>query len=338
MHKTAYKHVIYACGLLLSLVSAQVFARPCKGGQGFQVRVAVGEFGSTDTFATAYGGWNIGGGLAAQLITELVNTNQVIVVERAILSKIMMEQELGQSDLLAPFTTVQSGGLLGVDYLIVGEVTEFEDRQSGAGIAGSVLKGIAGKGSTQLSAAHVAIDMRIVDTRTGEIIESHRAEGRAWERSFGAKFDYAFIEFGGDLFYKTPLGKATRRTIVNALDFVLSAIHEEVKDFNFLGRIIDIDQNNVYVDAGQRAKLQPGDRLAISSITRLLTDPDTNAYLGMEEVALGDAVVERVETKYARARLVSNRPVQIGSIVRYADERSRTVGTPHSIGAYGLLE
>src|SRR3990167_7827111 len=109
--------------------------------QGPKARVAVSQFGTTDRFASVYGGWNIGGGLAAQLVTALIDTGRVVVVERAILSKVLIEQELGQNRLSSSFTQTPSGQLLGVDYLIVGEVTEFEEQQMGGGAALSVMKG-----------------------------------------------------------------------------------------------------------------------------------------------------------------------------------------------------
>ncbi|MBI2091884.1 MAG: hypothetical protein HYT75_02665 [Deltaproteobacteria bacterium] len=200
-----------------------------------KMRVAVSKFGATDRFAQAYGGWDIGGGLAAQLVTELIKTGRVTVVERAILSKVLMEQELSEANLVAPITRAPSGQLLGVDYLIVGEVTEFEERQMGAGMAAGFL-GI--KTSGDINAAHVGIDMRLVDTRTGEILYSHRAQGKAWEKAFGAKINYKIIDFGGDAFHKTPLGVATRKAIGNAVQFILNVIDKQVENFSWLGLVI----------------------------------------------------------------------------------------------------
>ncbi|MBI1908556.1 MAG: hypothetical protein HYS22_00065 [Deltaproteobacteria bacterium] len=303
---------------------------------GPKSRVAVSEFGATDRFAAAYGGWNIGGGLAAQLVTSLIDSGQVLVVERAILSKVLIEQELGQNRLSSPMTQTPAGQLLGVDYLIVGQVTEFEERQMGGGAALSIMKSFGPRISGDAVAAHVGIDLRVVDTRTGEILHSHRAQGRAWEKAVGTKIDYKFIEFGGEFFHKTPLGKATRRAIDDALDFILKIIGKRTEEFQWLARVIDGDGNNVYLDAGRTANIEPGDRFVVSAVQKVLTDPETNEVLGLVEQKLGLVEAVEVETKYTRAVVLGNFRPRIGNLVRFAHEKKSAMnGSPSS---YKIME
>lgn len=316
-----HKIKIYIAGLIslamILFLSSRVIALPLKSGP--KIRVAVAQFGTTDRFASVYGGWNIGGGLAAELVTSLIESGRVVVVERAVLSKVLIEQEMGQSNLSSQLTQTPSGQLLGVDYLIVGEVTEFDERQMGAGGQGAIMKGIGPKISGDVEAAHVAVDLRIVDTRTGEIVESHRAEGKVWEKSVGGKINYGVIDFGGDMFHKTPLGKATRQVIGDALDFVLNAIEKRTKDFTWLARVIEVDGANVYFDAGARIKIAPHDKFTITSVEKVLTDPETNEILGLVEHPVGVAEAVAVENKYTKAVMINGgaRP-QIGDLVRFA--------------------
>jgi curli biogenesis system outer membrane secretion channel CsgG len=283
-----------------------------------KMRVAVAKFGATDRFASVYGGWNIGGGLSAQLVTELIKTGRVVVVERAILSKVLIEQELGESQLLTPMTKTPAGHLLGVDYLIVGEVTEFEERQIGAGAAAGFL---GAKVGGEISAAHVGIDLRLVDTRTGEILYSHQAQGKAWEKAAGAKVDYKLINFGGDAFHKTPLGRACRRAIRDAVNFVLGVIEKQVEDFSWLGLIVEVDREMVYFNAGSGQEIIPGDRFRISTIKKVLTDPETNQVIGLIENKLGLAQAVYVDQKYTKARILGKFRPRVGDIVRFADQR-----------------
>lgn len=316
MKTVAYK--MYA--FLVALGVSTCALADSKPHHGPQIRVAVAQFGATDRFAAEYGGWNIGGGLAAQLVTSLIDTGRVVVVERAILSKVLMEQELGSARLSSSMTKVQSGQLLGVDYLIVGEVTEFDERQMAGGSAIGVMAGIGPKVSTDVSAAHVGMDIRIIDTRTGEILHSHRAEGKAWGKAMGVKFKTGVVDFGGELFYKTPLGKATRRSIQNAVDFVLSAAEKQMKDFSWLARVIDVDQGVVYFDAGKLSNVRVGDRIRVVGVDKMLTDPETNEILGLVENDLGVAQTELVELKYSRARIIGNFQPRVGDIVRFESE------------------
>ncbi|MDO8461374.1 MAG: CsgG/HfaB family protein [Deltaproteobacteria bacterium] len=322
--------------LLLAISSAaQAGALP---KQGPKPRVAVSEFGATDRFTAAYGGWNIGGGLAAQMVTSLIDSNRVLVVERAILSKVLIEQELGQSRLSSPLTQTPSGQLLGVDYLIVGQVTEFEERQMGGGSSLAIMKGFGPKLSGDAVAAHVAIDLRVIDSRTGEILHSHRSQGRAWDKSIGTKIDYKFIEFGGEFFHKTPLGKATRAAIGDAVNFILQVIEKRNEELSWLARVIDVDGPNVYFDAGRGANIVPGDQFIISAVQKVLTDPETNEILGLVEQKVGLVQAVQVESKYTRSQTLGNFRPRLGDLVRFAQEKGPASASNASPTSYRIME
>lgn len=301
-----------------------------------RMRVAVAHFGATDRFAAVYGGWDIGGGLSAQLVTELIASGRAVVVERAILSKVLLEQELGEARLMTALTKTPAGHLLGVDYLIVGEVTEFEERQMGSGAAAAFF---GTKVSGQFTAAHVGMDLRVIDARTGEIISSHRAMGKAWEKAISAKIDYKLISFGGDAFHKTPLGKATRNAIQDAVGFLFTIIERQSEEFSWLGRIIDLDGEHLYINAGAAKGVSQGVRLRVSSVKRVLTDPETNQVIGLVEREIGQAEAIFVDQKYTRARMFGAIRPSVGDIVRLSGERTNDVATPREQAArYEMLE
>lgn len=301
-----------------------------------KMRVAVAKFGATDRFASVYGGWDIGGGLAAQLVTELINTNRVVVVERAILSKVLMEQELGESRLLSPMTKSPAGHLLGVDYLIVGEVTEFDERQMGAGMAAGFF---GAKLSGEINAAHVGIDMRLVDTRTGEILYSHRAQGKAWEKAAGGRINYKILDFGGEAFHKTPLGMATRRAIGDAAEFILGVIDKQVENYSWLGLVIESDGGSLYFNAGSDKNISLGDRLKVSTVKKVLTDPETNQIIGLIESELGLAEATQVDRRFSRARLIGSFNPRQGDIVRFASVARLDVSvSKEETAGYDIME
>jgi len=306
-------------------------------GGGQKARVAVARFGATDRFAQAYGGWDIGGGLSAQLVTELINTGQVVVVERAILSQIMREQELSASKLVTKETAAQVGQLLGVDYLIVGQVTEFEQKAVGGGGRAGWLAGIFPKISGEFTAAHVGIDLRIIDTSTGEILRSRRATGRAWEKALAIDLSFPTLTFGGDAFHKTPLGKATRKVIHEALGFVLGAVHERLESYSdWVGKVIHVESQVVYLNAGSIAQVEVGDRLSVFSIKQVLTDPETNQVIGLIERPLGELAVVSVSDKLSQARLVRGDTLpKKGDIVRFSEPVTRPVIEPEANAEQG---
>ncbi|MDO8584046.1 MAG: CsgG/HfaB family protein, partial [bacterium] len=316
------------------------FSSSSQEPQGHKARVAVAQFGATDRFAAVYGGWNIGGGLAAQLVTALIDTRRMVVVERATLSKVLMEQELGQAGMASQFTNTPTGQLLGVDYMIVGEVTEFEEREMGGGGSVAVLKGFGPKVSGEAIAAYVGMDIRLVDTRTGEILLSHQSKGRAWEKAVGTKIDYKVIDFGGDLFHKTPLGRATRRAIEDAVEVIAQTLQQRTKDLNWLARVIDTDGSYLYFDAGENEKIRPGDSFRVTTIQKVLTDPETNELIGLVEEENGLARAVEVALKYTKAEFIGGKRPAVGALIRFAGEQPARDSASVSMaeGGYDVME
>lgn len=321
------------------LVAPSRAAEPPAPATGAKVRVAVARFGASDRFAQVYGGWDIGGGLAAQLVTDLINSGKVIVVERAILSQIIREQELTASKLVTKETAAQVGQLLGVDYLIVGEVTEFEQKAVGSGGHFGLFKWLFPKASAEFTAAHVGIDLRIIDTSTGEILHSYRSEGRAWEKAVAVELNSPIsFTFGGDAFQKTPLGKATRQVIHEALGFVLGTVQERLRSYStWLAKIIHQEENWVYINAGSAAQVHIGDRLSVFSIKKVLTDPETNQIIGMIENPTAELTVVFVSEKLSKARILGTTLPHKGDIVRFSEKSPKPGLNGEGVNPYGSI-
>jgi curli biogenesis system outer membrane secretion channel CsgG len=101
--------------------------------------------------------WYHGGAEAAQdvFVTELRDSRKFRVVEREQLQALMKEKNLTLSGDIDPATAVRVGKLLGVNYLLVGSVTEY---------------GVTDKTAT------AAVTARLIDTSTGEIVWADEAK------------------------------------------------------------------------------------------------------------------------------------------------------------------
>jgi len=314
--------IVAFVAVFLNILLGDSWAGAPDDGAGVKARVAVAKFGANDSFTQRYGGWDVGGGLSAQLVTELINSGQVIVVERGILSQIIREQELANSKLVTKETAAQVGRLLGVDYLIVGEVTEFEQKAVGAGGHVGLFDWFFPKISGEFTAAHVGIDLRVIDTTTGEILHSHRATGRAWDKAGAFELNSPLsFTFGADAFHKTPLGKATRKVMNDALGFILGSVQERLESYSsWLGKVIHVEDQIVYINAGSISQVNVGDRLSVFSIKKVLTDPETNQMVGMIETPIGELGVISTKERFSRARIVRGNVLpKKGDIVRFAD-------------------
>ena len=131
-------------------------------------RVAVVDFED----AAGYG-HNIGNGLSDMLVTALVESKKFIVIERQELNKIMQEQGLGMSGAVTPQSAAKVGQLLGVELMITGSVSEFGTKKDKVGGSLGSLSGFNLGMSTE--SARSVVDIRLVNTNTGEIIAANKA-------------------------------------------------------------------------------------------------------------------------------------------------------------------
>jgi curli biogenesis system outer membrane secretion channel CsgG len=120
--------------------------------------------------------WYHGGATAAQdvFVTELVKSGKFRVVEREQLEALMQEKNLTLSGDVDPSTAVKVGKLLGVNYLLTGAVTEYGVTDKGAhgGGIGRLPGFSAGKRNFV-----AAMNARLIDTSTGEIVWADEARG-----------------------------------------------------------------------------------------------------------------------------------------------------------------
>lgn len=202
-------------------------AQPMPPYSGPKARIAVAAF---DVKAAKAGG-EVGSGLREMLVTALVNSNRFRVVERQVLDSVMQEQELAASGAAQP-GGVQRGQIKTADIIVTAAVTEFEPQASGgaAGIGGG-----GGVGSGVLGAllggamnkAHMALDLRVIDTSTSEVLAATRVQGQASDVSGGlmAGFFGGWALGGGLTMYaNTPMEKAIRICIIEAVRYVSQTI------------------------------------------------------------------------------------------------------------------
>lgn len=189
---------------------------------GSKPTIAVMEFKNktgSDASYSIFGGRHktFGSGMKEQLVTALAQTNAFILVERQAIKDIMAEQDFGASGRVKGNTASAIGEIEGANYLIYGAITEYQGGQGslGGGL-GSVLGGIVAK----MKQDHVAIDIRIVDSRSGRIINATSVEGKSrdFAAGFGGMFGGVLGGIGGS--YKNPIQKAVRACMIKAVNWI----------------------------------------------------------------------------------------------------------------------
>ena len=142
------------------------------------------------------------------LTTSLVATDRFVVLERLELDEVLEEQEFGASGRVNPETAAGVGGTIGAQVLVTGDITEFHYERSSAGGSVSVLGGVDME--VDRVNAMVALDLRLIDAVTGEVLSAVRDEGTASATGAGLDVDVAGQSFGTAGSLSTPLGQASR--------------------------------------------------------------------------------------------------------------------------------
>ncbi|MGH9360568.1 MAG: CsgG/HfaB family protein [Thermoanaerobaculia bacterium] len=158
--------------VVAALVLAAIALPALAADTSTKPRIAVLEFKSK---AENQWWWHNGSAAAQDVfVTELVKSGKFRVVEREQLAALMQEKNLTLSGDLDPATAVRVGKLLGVNYLLTGAVTEYGVTDVGAHAPG--VRRLPGFSAGKRNFV-AAMNARLIDTSTGEIVWADEARG-----------------------------------------------------------------------------------------------------------------------------------------------------------------
>jgi curli biogenesis system outer membrane secretion channel CsgG len=125
-----------------------------------------------------WGQYDIGKGMADQVVDALLEEGSFRVIERKKLDTVLAEQDFSNSDRADPSAgkLAKLGKVLGVRYIIAGSITKFggeEKSYGGGGLVGGRLGGLGLKKAK----TEVSLTARMIDATTGEILVSAKGEG-----------------------------------------------------------------------------------------------------------------------------------------------------------------
>ncbi|HYL98403.1 MAG TPA: CsgG/HfaB family protein, partial [Blastocatellia bacterium] len=271
----------------------------------------------------------VGSGLTDLLVTELMKTDRYKIIERGDLDDLVDEVELGRSGYVDRQSSVKKGYFQGLEYLVIGKVTNFGERERSIGY-------LVGYRSRE---AYVRIDFRIVDATTGEIVYSGFGEGKDTTRGAGFAAFYSSAPVAVDVasasFLTSQIGRATIKAIDQAaaklddthLDSRVSGAQvlaqqseeakrqaEEIKE-KVPGRILAVaGDQSIIVNLGSSHGFKPGDRLQVFRVERVLDSKGVPVFT--EERAAGVISLRDVQLDRSKAEKVSGEEFKEGYIVR----------------------
>ena len=268
--------------------------------------VAIGSFENKSGFK---GEWDLSDGMEEMLTTALMKTDRFMVLERPEVKKILEEQDFAASDRTTAEGGAKTGKVLRAQVLVSGAITEFDSKTDDQGIGFSTDK--IGIGVKQTK-AYVAINIRMYDTTTGEVLFSERVEGKSSKTGIAADYTNKDFSIGGGKLWSTPLGEALQQCIDNAVFTIAS----KMQDVQWEGKVVLYKDGKVYVNAGKDAGILKDDSFIVYSKGEELIDPDTGITLGAETEKAGRITVVKVEDKFSVAIVDEGDGFERGDIIR----------------------
>jgi curli biogenesis system outer membrane secretion channel CsgG len=267
-----------ACSPLVAMAQQTGASRPS---------VAVLDFSTHGLTSDWYGSFEPGVALSDLLTDRMVNDGRFNVLDRTHLSSTLGEHQLAASGEVDPQTAITAGRMVGARYLVTGNILQLDQTgQSGAN-AGSLLPGVFGAAAGGVSTHRVTIKVavRVIDARTGQIVQSFSDEetrsGTSW--SAGGFSGYAGGSYSNEQFVNSDMG--------HLIDDEAAKIMASIDPSRFnsgpvapalTGHVAAIDGRNVIIDLGSNNGVAVGQMFDIVKV-KSLVDPSTHAVLHVNE-------------------------------------------------------
>jgi len=259
----------------------------------------------------------IGSGMADMLTDALVQSGMFVVLDRSMLRAVFAEQDLAVSgrttqvaednaqDLVRAANT---GALSRAQVLIKGSITEFNPGVNAAGQTMSYRGFSIGSSKKRV---HIAVIIYLVDTSTGQVLDSQRVEGNAETGSSEFGVTWNRTSWGQSAFKQTPVGKAVQMAIDRAVERVSSRLIREP----WHGRVIKVKKSGkIFINTGSRAGIALGMEYDVCTGEELI-DPESGINLGMTLEPICRIKITRTQDNFAECMVINGYEPRLNDIV-----------------------
>ncbi|KXJ56861.1 MAG: hypothetical protein AXW15_14055 [Neptuniibacter sp. Phe_28] len=225
------------------------------------------------------------------LISRLAQTKRFQLIDRQETDQLINEQ-LAQAMAENRDMVSAMGQLKGADYIAIGSVASFTIEERTARLPGSSRTFVS-------QAGHIDGNMRIVDARTGDIMESRKISVSQSVEKTGS--DTRIISELADTF--------ADQVTVNLMNAIYPI------------KVAAIVSGVAYINRGTDGGLSVGEKLRAVRPGEAIIDPDTGVQLGVAEAELG--TVELTEVEDARSKVAVNGIALLTGDILKRQERSK---------------
>ena len=249
-----YRCVAAMLGLAVWLMApAMVLAQP---------RVAVMNFENNSTWS--YWGDRLGEAAADELVTQLLKSGSYRMIERSQLAAVLAEQDLGASGAVDASTAANIGRLLGAQLILTGSITQFSIE---------TISGRFGRLGGSRSKAQTILDVRLVDTTTGEILVAENGQG---EKTWGGGF------FRGANLERDFDAGVAQEALRPAIEQVTQTLADQSDRFASMdpvtpaAQIVGVRDGSFYINQGENFNVAVGQRFDVIRVVDEITDANGN--------------------------------------------------------------
>jgi len=257
----------FLSALTLSLVIAVAaggslaLAAPAPAPQD-KVRIAVMNFENNSQWS--WWGDNLGEAAADEFVTQLFQSGKFSVIEREQINAILSEQDFGQSGRVRADQAAEIGRILGVQVILTGSITKFSINEKGGGIGGFGVK---------YAEADSAVDVRLINVNTAEILYADEAEGtkRLGGIRVGGVSAYQDYDAGLAAEALRPAVEEMAQKIADQADS-LASIQPPIPPASIVGT----SDRGIYIDKGENYGVTVGQRYEVMRVVDEIKDAAGN--------------------------------------------------------------
>ncbi len=307
----------------INLINENNYSLYSKSMTKSKPRIAVFDFDYASVGYYSYWrryAWGNGKGVSNILVDKLVKSGNFSVIERTKIDSILQEQDFGASGRVDSNTAAKIGRLLGVELVVFGSVTS-ANIEKNRGNFGRIKLPIFGRVRVRGSdrKANVKLNVRVVNTTTGEIILSAEGNGSSNQTD------------GGLSSYKVYVNKSSNKddqlltlATADAINQVFEQINtgfdkspgSEKSLANVESLVADISGNTVIINKGSADGYLQGMKLSIEQVIKIVKDPATGKDLRKLTKKIGIVELTEVDSSSSVGKIISGTKFTVGNIAK----------------------
>lgn len=295
--------------LIAALAAAMVAAGAAGPAEAQQKKPRIAVLAFDSSHIASGHAWLASSVVNGMFETELVKTGKFVVVERKRIESVLQEQGLQLSGAVDPTTAGKVGKILGVELVLVGDITKLGVKQAGG------RTGIFGGVGVSKNTLEGGLDVRMVSTQTAQIVFAE-SEFNA-DASFSGHFRSTS---GGTDFDETKIDKVFRPCVERLAKKMAEQVPNMVGEMRGGGglqaKIANVAGPKIYLNMGSNEGVKVGDVFEIYRQGEEIRDPDTGAVLDVEMSLIGKVIVTEVKEKVSIATSQSGAGFQSGDIAK----------------------